>query len=143
MSLDPAISDRMLGFVKLSAAHAEHAIGEINQSRELQKKAAAIAPTVLEKLISTKLVPVERRKMAEDTLANHAKTLELLNKAIEKIASLQAEKLAASPAVQLGTPTHGKVAYDEGRPAPFSDAPRRGEGEAERMFREGIAGLQR
>ncbi len=87
--MDKKLAAKTLSFVGLTTTLNKRALDEVSAHRQERTKAAAAAPVVLAKLISTGCVPKEHEKRASDMLQSHEQTLELLKLAADKIAALE------------------------------------------------------
>lgn len=96
-TMDPELLDGMLDYVQKTSITIKRAVDENAVYQEIQKKAAALRPEVLEVGRRSGCFPPDQIKEAEALLADHASTLMLLKQSMELH-----EKKAAAGKTELG-----------------------------------------
>ena len=90
------IASKTLDFVGISSAFAKKALDEINTLRGDASKAAGLSSDTLNLMVETNTVGEHQKEAAASMLQSHAQTLELLQNAVRKIASLEETTKSAS-----------------------------------------------
>lgn len=85
------LATKVLNFVSVSSALTKRALDEVQTHRQVREKAAALRPTILQRMVETGTVAENQKQAAEAMLASHPETLGLLQNAVEKIAELRGQ----------------------------------------------------
>ena len=112
---EASLYEDVLNFVGAASVGMKRATDELSVHRAQQKKAASVAPDVLQHLIDARLLAPHQKEAGAAMLAEHAGTLALLKKAVDRVTALEAEhreKKAASEPGHAESETGGAPAYD-------------------------------
>lgn len=102
MSALNTFPDKVIRFVELSGVHAQRIANELTQKEAAEKRASALVPALVTKMLAAGVIEQQEKDAAASALTDHARTLEILDNAIEKLA----EKSKGN-AKQAGSLGHG------------------------------------
>ncbi len=112
---ETALYEDVLNFVGAASIGMKRATDELGVHRSQQRKAASLAPEVLTQLLDAQLLAPHQKEAGAAMLAEHAGTLSLLKKAVDRLTALEAErreKKAASEPGRADGEAGGSPAYD-------------------------------
>lgn len=91
IAVSPHLLEDVVSLVEVASLTTKRAVDEIAVHQAAQKKASAIAGSLLDHMIKIKVVPETEKQAAEAMLGAHDTTLQLLKLATDKIAEQNAE----------------------------------------------------
>lgn len=109
--------DAVLDYVEVSSLALKTASDEVEGHRQAQTKAAALRGPLVDRLISTGLVPTEKKAQAELMLGGHDTSLKVMNGLIDLLVESKSEKTATALGEPVNDPAQAKTASD-GQPTP-------------------------
>lgn len=107
-----ALYEDVLNFVGAASTGIKRAMDEVEVHRAQAKRAADLAPSVLDQLLQHGLILPHEKQAAAAMLAEHASTLQLLKRAADRLAEAEASGRTKKAAVEPGRAEGETPAYD-------------------------------
>jgi len=92
--MNTKIASHAVSFVQVASAFAKRATDELTARRNAEKQAHAQLAETVELMLKAAAIKPEQKEAAASLLGSHAGTMQLLKKAVEKIAENKATKTA-------------------------------------------------